>query len=145
MHSPDELTALFRARGRKITPQRQAIFRILHDNPTHPSAEAVYAAAVAQMPTISLKTVYQTLNDLADMGQIAVLDLGTGSARFDPDTGGHHHLVCTECGAVRDLFADYTGVQVPSGQEQGFEVGPTEVVFRGRCEGCRSGQPAPAG
>ncbi|HZT65543.1 MAG TPA: Fur family transcriptional regulator [Acidimicrobiales bacterium] len=144
MHSPEELTTLFRHRGRKVTPQRQCIFRILHQNPTHPTAESVYATAVAEMPTISLKTVYQTLNDLAEMGEISVLDLGTGATRFDPDTGGHHHLVCTSCGAVRDLFADYSGVVVPAGLEQGFEVGEAEVVFRGLCETCRAGSPAAA-
>ncbi len=39
MRSPAELTDLFRSRGLKVTPQRQAIFRILHDAPTHPTAE----------------------------------------------------------------------------------------------------------
>ena len=137
MRDPDELTTLFRQRGRKVTPQRQCIFRILHDNPTHPSADAVYAVARDQMPTISLRTVYQTLNDLADLGELKVLDLGTGSVRFDPDAGHHHHLVCTGCGAVRDLFADFPGLGVPAGQEQGFTVGDAEVVFRGLCAACR--------
>ena len=40
----------------------------------HPTAEAVYAAAAREMPTISLRTVYQTLNDLAEMGEIRTLD-----------------------------------------------------------------------
>jgi len=68
MRSPDELTELFRASGRKVTAQRQCIFRILQDDETHPSAEAVHAVAVREMETISLKTVYQTLNDLAELG-----------------------------------------------------------------------------
>ena len=37
------------------------------------------------MATISLKTVYQTLNDLAELGEIAALDVGTGRTRFDPN------------------------------------------------------------
>ena len=62
---------------------------------THPTAESVHAAARAEMETISLKTVYQTLNELAAMGEIAALDLGTGMTRFDPNVEGvHHHLVC---------------------------------------------------
>ena len=85
MKSPDELTELFRAQGLKVTPQRQCIFRILHDNQPHPTAEAVYAAVGQEMPTISLRTVYQTLNDLAAMGELVALDLGTGSTRFDPN------------------------------------------------------------
>lgn len=136
MRTPEELTTLFRERGWKVTPQRQCIFRILHDNPTHPTADAVYAVARGEMPTISLRTVYQTLNDLAAIGEVNVLDLGTGSVRFDPDRGAHHHLVCTSCGAVRDLFAEFPGLQVPPGKEQGFTVGDAEVVFRGRCEAC---------
>lgn len=139
MRSPDELTTLFRQRGWKVTPQRQCIFRILHDNPTHPTADAVYAVARDQMPTMSLRTVYQTLNDLADLGELKVLDLGTGSVRFDPDAGRHHHLVCTSCGAVRDLLADFPGLEVPAGQEQGFTVGDAEVVFRGLCAACGDG------
>jgi Fe2+ or Zn2+ uptake regulation protein len=140
VRSPEELTVLFRQSGRKVTPQRQCIFRILHHNPTHPTADAVYAEARAEMPVISLRTVYQTLNDLAEMGEINSLDLGTGAIRFDPDRGPHHHLVCTECGAVRDLFTDFAGLEVPVGQEQGFQVGQAEVVFRGRCDSCQRGE-----
>ncbi|MFI5041215.1 MAG: Fur family transcriptional regulator [Acidimicrobiales bacterium] len=137
MRSPDELNALFRARSLKVTPQRQCIFRVLHGNEAHPTAESVYAAAKAEMPMISLKTVYQTLNDLAEMGEIALLDLGTGSSRFDPNVEDpHHHLVCEECGKVRDLNADFGRLEVPPALRQGFTLGAAEVVFRGRCADC---------
>jgi Fe2+ or Zn2+ uptake regulation protein len=102
----------------------------------HPTADAVYAAAREEMPMMSLKTVYQTLNDLAEMGEIQQLDLGTGSTRFDPNTDRHHHLVCTQCGRVRDLYASFD-VQVPAAKRQGFSVGSAEVIFRGLCSDCR--------
>jgi Fe2+ or Zn2+ uptake regulation protein len=129
---------LFRSRGLKVTPQRECIFELLWGEETHPSAESVYAEARTRMPTMSLKTVYQTLNDLAEMGEIHQLDLGTGSSRFDPNVDVHHHLVCTDCGKVRDLYADYSSIQVPVGSSQGFAVEATEVVFRGVCEDCRT-------
>lgn len=135
MKSPAELTMRFRERGLKVTPQRQCIFRLLHGNETHPSAEAVYAAASAEMPTISLKTVYSTLHDLAAMGEIQQLDLGTGSTRFDPNVDGHHHLVCTRCGRVRDVYGA-ARVKVPAEQLDGFTVDTTEVVLRGLCDPC---------
>jgi len=138
VRTPEELTDLFRAQGRKVTPQRQAIFGILHRNPAHPTADAVYALARVGMPTISLRTVYQTLHDLAEMGEVKLLDVGTGSVRFDPDCGSHHHLVCSGCGAVRDLYTDFSHLAVPQGMEQGYVVGDAEVVFRGQCEKCRS-------
>ena len=145
MRSPEELTQIFRAKGLKVTPQRQSIFRVLHDSTVHPTAEAVYDAVSAEMPTISLRTVYQTLNDLAAMGEIQAFDLGTGSARFDPHIGPHHHLVCDVCGRVRDVEASFPGVAVPDGEADGFTVTATEIVFRGRCRACTASLGAATG
>ena len=98
----------------------------------------MYERVRHDMPNVSLKTVYQTLNDLADLGAISVLDVGTGSARFDPNVETtHHHLVCRSCGKVRDLAADFPGLQVPRRATQGFDVDSAEVVFRGLCDECK--------
>ena len=65
------------------------------------------------MPNVSLKTVYQTLNDLAELGEITCSTWAPGSARFDPNVETtHHHLVCRACGKVRDLAADFPALQV---------------------------------
>jgi Fe2+ or Zn2+ uptake regulation protein len=137
VRTPTELTELFRAQGRKITPQREAVFRALDRNDAHPTAESVHAAVLTEMPNVSLRTVYQVLHDLESLGELAVLDLGTGAARFDPNVAAHHHLVCTRCGKVRDLYATYP-LSVPAGHEQGFSIDTAEVVFRGRCDACSS-------
>lgn len=138
MRSPDELTDLFRARGLRVTPQRECIFGVLHGSSAHPTAEAVHADVVAQMPTVSLRTVYQTLNDLAAMGELVSLDLGTGSTRFDPTLAPHDHMVCDRCGRVHDLHGRVGEVAVPEGERDGFTIFATEIVFRGLCEQCSS-------
>ncbi len=136
MKTSAELTETFRRSGRKVTPQRQCIFRILEGNEAHPTAESVYEKARAEMETISLKTVYQILYELADMGEIQTLDLGTGSSRFDPNVSAHHHLVCTSCGQVRDL-AEWVDLPVPPASlTQGFRVGRAEITLRGLCADC---------
>ncbi|MFM7063008.1 MAG: Fur family transcriptional regulator [Actinomycetes bacterium] len=132
----------FRAQGLKMTPQRAAVFGVLYDNPTHPSAESVHAAVVADMPTVSLRTVYQTLNDLAEMGEIHRLEVGTGSARFDPNVEeSHHHLVCDDCGMVRDLHVDLRarvtkGLADTGDVPEGFDVLGADLIVRGRCRSC---------
>jgi Fe2+ or Zn2+ uptake regulation protein len=137
---------LFRSHGRKVTAQRQCIFRVLQGDVTHPTAESVHAVARREVETISLKTVYQTLHELAALGEIDALDLGTGTTRFDPNVEQvHHHLVCRSCGRVRDLHVDFTGLSVPPGSEEGFEVGEAEVVFRGVCARCRGRRPSAHG
>lgn len=131
-----ELTQLFRDRGLKVTPQRQCIFRILHDDGSHPTAHSVFESACEEMPTISLRTVYQTLNDLVALGEIQQFDVGTGAARFDSTRGAHHHLVCIRCGAMSDVHYDFAGLRLPVRQHQGFTISGAEVIFRGLCATC---------
>jgi Fe2+ or Zn2+ uptake regulation protein len=135
----DELSERFRAEGLRVTPQRQVIFRLLQGNDEHPTVEALYESARSNMPTISLKTVYQTVHDLEAMGEVTLLDLGTGSVRVDPNVGvRHHHLICTRCNKVRDVVVDIGTLNVPAKARQGFHVDDVEVHFRGVCDECAS-------
>ncbi len=137
MKSVSELTDMFRVRGLRVTPQRQAIFALLQGDASHPTAEALYERARTDMPTISLKTVYQTVHDLEGLGELHVLDLGTGSLRVDPNVEDeHHHLVCTACGRVRDLPVEFDTLRVPPRYRRDFTVDDVQVIFRGRCETC---------
>jgi Fe2+ or Zn2+ uptake regulation protein len=137
MKTVEELTGRFRTQGLRVTPQRQAIFRLLEGNDEHPTVEALYESARAEMPTISLKTVYQTVHDLEALGEVALLDVGTGSVRVDPNVeDAHHHLVCTRCGKVRDVLVDVAALRVPARERRGFTVADVEVNFRGVCDEC---------
>jgi Fe2+ or Zn2+ uptake regulation protein len=137
VRSPTELSALFRSKGLKVTPQRELVFRLLHNNTAHPTAEAVYTAAVDVMPMMSLKTVYQVLNDLKALGELHAIDVGTGAVRFDPNTTDHHHLVCTGCGIVHDIELDASELALTRGQRHGFAITDLEITVRGRCPECR--------
>ena len=137
MKQPDVLTRLFRARGLRVTPQRRTIFRLLQGDTTHPTVETLYDRARAEVPTISLKTVYQTVHDLEALGELRVLDLGTGSVRVDPNVEDeHHHLVCTACGRVQDVALDVAHIHLPTRYRRVFAVDDVQVIFRGRCEQC---------
>jgi Fe2+ or Zn2+ uptake regulation protein len=139
--SVDELTLQFRAGGLRVTPQRQVIFRLLQGVDTHPTVEALYESASVEMPTISRKTVYQTVHDLKSMGEVEVLDVGTGSLRVDPNVEhSHQHLVCTRCGTVRDVLLDVAELRVPARARRQFTVEAVEVVFRGICDECRAAE-----
>jgi Fe2+ or Zn2+ uptake regulation protein len=137
----DELTALFRTRGLRVTPQRHALFRLLERDDSHPTVQGLCEEARAQMPTISLRTVYQAIHDLEGLGEIALVDLGTGSVRVDPDVEHpHHHFVCTSCGKVRGVVIDLERLGVPAVRE-GFTVTSVQVLLRGTCDECASGGP----
>ncbi len=57
------LTAL-KAQGKRITPQREAICRLLARSDEHPTARQIYETLKAQFPSMSLATVYNTLDVL---------------------------------------------------------------------------------
>lgn len=135
VRSPEVLTGEFRARSLKVTPQRQLLFRLLHGHTGHPTAEALYAEASAQMPGISLRTVYQTLNDLVSMGELSSLQFAGSSTRFDPNVDDHHHARCDECGELRDVYVDHFDSLLVSGFA-GFTPERASIVFGGVCADC---------
>ena len=92
------------------------------------------ASQTRDKDALSKDGVEKVLNDLAGMGEIHALELGTGAARFDPNVDTHHHLVCTVCGRVRDVYVEPVVAPTPDG----FTIDSAEVVFRGRCEQCSS-------
>ena len=133
MRSPEDLTVAFRAAGLKVTPQRQLLFRLLHNNSSHPTADSLFNVASELMPGISLRTVYQTLTDLAEMGELQSIEVGSGSLRFDPNISDHHHAVCNNCGAVHDVYVN----RAPElrGLDD-FSVSDARIVYRGLCGAC---------
>ncbi|MEI7991990.1 MAG: transcriptional repressor [Actinomycetota bacterium] len=59
------------------------------------------------------------------------MDPGTGASRFDPNVADHHHLVCVDCGGVRDVRVAGAQQLTPDGGQQGFDA--PHVIFRGHC------------
>jgi len=135
--SPTELAEAFRSRGLKVTPQRQLLFGLLDGNTSHPTAEALFARASELMPGISLRTVYTTLTDLTEMGELQSVVLGAGATRFDPNVDHHHHGICDRCGAVVDLYVEGTGGLLVD-DLHGFEATDASIVFSGICADCRT-------
>ena len=139
MRNADELMTAMRERGLRVTPQRMAIVAQLVGNTEHPTVEALFDAARVDMPAISLKTVYQTVHDLEGLGEVRLLDVGTGQVRVDPNVEhGHHHVVCSSCGRVRDVPVEFPGVTLPRRHRAGFTIDSVDVIFRGSCEACAS-------
>ena len=136
MTSVDDLCAQLRARGRRVTPQRRAIIRVLQENDSHPTAEQVFARVRRVMPDLSPATVYNTLHELAEIDTLLELDLGLGERRYDTNTAAHDHLVCLGCGRVEDVPHDRDASVLPPEHAHGFQVVDCNVVYRGYCPAC---------
>jgi Fur family peroxide stress response transcriptional regulator len=92
-----------RNKGYKATPQRIAICRIALNTRAHPSAQQVYAEVKKIHPTVSLATVYKTLEVLRDLELVQEINFSKGQARFDSYMNPHINLICMKCGRIEDL------------------------------------------
>ncbi|OPY13737.1 MAG: Transcriptional regulator PerR [Syntrophus sp. PtaB.Bin001] len=126
----------YKSIGLKLTPQRLAILEYLKDNREHPSAADIYAAVSEKFPTMSFATVYNTLKALKDREHVLELAIDGGKRRYDPDTVRHHHLICTECRKIEDIYVEFD-LRVPEVELKGFEISANQVDFYGVCPECR--------
>ncbi len=125
-----------RRRGLRLTAQRRVVAEALEGEHVHLTAEQVYERSVARLPEISRATVYNTLNQLHDLGEVREIKLDAGPKRYDPNTvQPHQHLICERCGDVRDVVP-HGDVSLPPGQRHGFKIRNVEVAFRGLCPAC---------
>ena len=122
--------------GRRVTSQRLMIHRVLQGNLDHPTAEEVYAAVRAILPSVSLATVYKVLNEFVDLGVLHEVERGDGPVRFDADTSPHIHLRCMGCGRLLDLPESEAPVAVPE-TAAGYRILGYNLTLEGRCPDCQ--------
>ena len=126
----------FRSIGIKMTPQRLSILEFLEGNTSHPSAEEIYREVKQKYPMMSFATVYNTLEALKKRGYLTELAIDPGRRRYDPDTGYHHHLICTRCRKIVDIHTELS-IDIPEADRARFEIEGNHVEFYGVCFQCK--------
>ncbi len=91
--------------GLKVTQQRLVILQALYENDDHPSAEVVYNHLSNENPSLSLGTVYKTLETLVEKSIIRKVYCADGIKRYDVHTEPHSHLHCQTSHRIID-FSD---------------------------------------
>lgn len=125
--------------GIKVTPQRIAIYRELASTDQHPSTETIYKKIKDYYPNISLTTVYRTLETFEKLGLISVVNVLYNAARYDANLTPHHHIVCTECKKVEDVYDESLNNLDISNKTLGdYTVEGYSLLLSGVCTSCRS-------
>jgi len=101
----DELIDNLRKQGYRVTPQRLSICKLILSSKDHPSAEQIYHEVKKTHPTISLATVYLTLDLLRNLGLVQELGFSDRSSRYDPNNSPHINIICPKCGKIYDCEA----------------------------------------
>ena len=119
----------------RLTKQRAAVLRALGDG-THLSAEDIHLRVVAEMPTVSLGTVYRTLEILRGLGLVQSFTFGN-AARYEAALDKHHHLVCSVCRRIENVHLDGIGrLAGDVAARNGFHDIDYTLTIVGVCSSC---------
>jgi len=125
--------------GARTTRQRALVLAAVRGSGVeHPTADLVFASVRAELPHISLGTVYRNLQRLVAEGEIGVAYLDDRVARYDPTPAPHDHFVCDRCGRVDDLEADDPSPRLDAARRAGHAVRAHALVVYGACRRCRT-------
>ena len=133
-----EWQAELRARGYRLTPQRQLVLEAVGEI-GHATPEDIAQAVRKTASGLNISTVYRTLELLEELGLVRHSHLGHGAPTYSlAEQDDHVHLVCRECDGVQEVSADVLGaVVIRLADEEGFAVDLGHSSLFGQCRECQ--------
>jgi Fur family transcriptional regulator, ferric uptake regulator len=140
MPSGVELQDALRARGLRITPQRQLILDAVASLAGHITVERVHQLVVRQFPDVNVTTVYRTLETLEELGLVTHTHFHDGVARYHlASERAHQHLLCLRCGSTIELdLEELEPLSALLRSRYGFEATLSHAAIVGTCAACLS-------
>jgi len=142
MSNPTALTKALQQAGMRITPQRIAICELLAHSDEHPTATMIYDELKPQHHSLSLATVYNTLDTLVGLGVVNVLgSAGDDKVHYDADTEPHVNLACISCSQIIDIPSEHvTHLDSEITAASGYKLLGARVLYYGLCPDCQKKQ-----
>ena len=118
------------------TRQRRVVYDTIKETHSHPTADWIFEKVRAEVPKISLGTVYRNLSVLKDEGVVREIYGVDRRAHYDADLSPHAHFICSDCGQIWDVFGvpevDWRTLK----ELVGCEVSDQRLDFQGCCAAC---------
>lgn len=142
MNIQNDLTYSLKKAGLRITPQRIAICKLLTESTEHPTASEIYKSIKDFYPSLSLATVYNTLDALVAQGKVNVLgDAGDGKVHFDAKIEPHINLACIKCHKITDISSSFVSqMDEEIIQSSGYNLLGSRVIYYGICPVCQGNE-----
>jgi Fe2+ or Zn2+ uptake regulation protein len=126
-----------RRAGLKATGPRLVLLAALEQDRNHPTAEQLYETLRPQYPSLSLSTVYQTLDTFIRTGLCRRVSAAGSRLRVDGTPQDHDHAVCRVCGTIFDIDQRLLPLPAPPAYlPQGLTVTGVRVEYDVVCASC---------
>ncbi len=134
---PDTLSEALRARGLRLTAQRQLVLEAVR-RLGHATPEQVHQEVRTTAAGVNITTVYRTLELLEELGLVTHTHLTHGAPTYHPaGDDAHVHLVCRGCGSVTEVAPErLESLALMLNDEVGFLVDIGHVALFGLCRRC---------
>jgi Fur family iron response transcriptional regulator len=121
-----------RTAGLRPTRQRLGLARLLFEGEgeCHVTAEALHTRALSEEISVSLATVYNTLNQFVDGGLLKEVVVESSRSYFDTNTENHHHFYIENTGQLIDIPLEHVGISHLPPLPEGANLRAVEVVIR---------------
>ena len=134
----DEFVIKCRNATLSVTPQRLAIYKALTQDQSHPRPEKIHKKIIKDFPTISLATVYKTLETFEKFNIISRVTPLHNTVRYDSIIEHHHHIICVKCKKIIDLFdPKLDEIDVPKDLLKEYSLVEYCVNFHVVCPDCQ--------
>lgn len=121
--------------GLKMTGQRRVILEVLESADDHPSVETLYMRSKEKDNSISIATVYRTLNLLDQMNLVKKHDFNENHARFEANLENHYHFIDVHTGEVVEFKDEKLSARLREiADSLGFELVDRRVELYGHKE-----------
>jgi Fur family ferric uptake transcriptional regulator len=126
-----------RARGYRLTPQRQLVLEAVGQL-GHATPEEIATAVQRTASGVNISTVYRNLELLEQLELLQHTHLGHGAPTYSLSSDHEHvHLVCRDCGSIDEAPQDVAAPLVQAlAQTRGFQVDVGHLAVFGRCRAC---------
>jgi Fe2+ or Zn2+ uptake regulation protein len=137
-----DLAERLREAGLRVTAPRVAVLEELERNRSHPNPLDIHRLLSARHPSLSLSTVYLTIEAFVRAGLLRRLPARDGRLRVDGVMEQHDHAVCRGCGDVFDLPDNKMSVPrgAPRGLPKGTRVLSSRIEYDVLCARCQARQ-----
>jgi len=136
----DKIADILRQHGYKLTPQRQAVLKVIVGTQEHLTPAALYDRVRQVQPSVGLVTIYRTLDILTELGLLCRVHTEGNCQNYliRRPSEHHHHIICSGCGMVTDFTdCDLSELEQRLSTETGFEMEGHLLEFHGLCRNCQ--------
>lgn len=133
------LQETLRAKGYRITPQRQLVLAAVTEL-GHATPEDAFAWVQQRSSGVNISTVYRTLELLEELGLVKHAHLSHGAPTYHAAAAPEHvHLVCRGCGQVAEVPTGAVASLVDQlDRNEGFAADVGHLTIFGTCRECRN-------